>query len=107
MMSSPDGRRHTAEEILALFEAAEVPVSPVNSIADVMEHPHVRARENFVAVPDSVLGDVWQAAPVPRFSHRPGGIRWAGEGLGASTDAVLKELGITVPHPSTSEGATP
>ena len=35
-------------------------------------------------------------AVVPRLSETPGDIRWAGQALGADTDAVLTELlGLT------------
>ncbi len=55
-----------------------------------MNHPQVIARGNFVDVPDHDRGDVCLTAPVPRLSHRPGAIRWAGEHLGESTRDVLQ-----------------
>ena len=82
--------RHTTDQVLEAFEQAEVPVAKIQSIADLMEHPQVIARGNFVEVPDHDRGGVCLSAPVPRLSRAPGAIRWAGQRLGESTEAVLQ-----------------
>jgi crotonobetainyl-CoA:carnitine CoA-transferase CaiB-like acyl-CoA transferase len=82
--------QHTTAQVLEAFGAAEVPVAKIQSIADLMEHPQVKARGNFVEVKDHDRGDVCLSAPVPRFSRTPGEIRWPGERLGESTEAVLQ-----------------
>jgi crotonobetainyl-CoA:carnitine CoA-transferase CaiB-like acyl-CoA transferase len=88
--------QHSTEQVLQAFQAAEVPVAKIQSIADLMEHPQVKARGNFVEVQDHDRGEVVLSAPVPRFSRMPGEIRWPGERLGESTDAVLQgELNLS------------
>lgn len=87
---------HSTDEVLKACEQAEVPVAKIQSIADLMNHPQVIARGNFVDVPDHDRGDVCITSPVPRLARRPGAIRWAGQHLGESTQAVLQgELNLT------------
>ena len=88
--------RHTTDQVLEAFLQADVPVAKIQSIADLMEHPQVVARGNFVEVPDHDRAEVCLPAPVPRLSRAPGAIRWPGERLGESTVDVLQgELKMT------------
>ena len=88
--------RHTTEQVLETFLQADVPVAKIQSIADLMEHPQVVARGNFVEVRDHDRGEVCLPAPVPRLSRMPGAIRWPGQRLGESTQEVLQgELKLT------------
>ena len=82
--------QHTTEQVLETFVQADVPVAKIQSIADLMEHPQVIARGNFVQVQDHERGEVCLSAPVPRLARRPGAIRWPGQRLGESTEAVLQ-----------------
>lgn len=79
-------------EVLAVFEAAGVPVSPINSVADIAADPQVAARGNIVTVPDHAGRPFPMQGVVPTFRTEPTPIRWAGEPLGASTGQVLGEL---------------
>lgn len=67
--------RHTIEEVLRRLDEAEVPVGPLNSVKDLMEHPQIQARENIVEVNDTVLGRVKIPGILPRLSLTPGSIR--------------------------------
>jgi crotonobetainyl-CoA:carnitine CoA-transferase CaiB-like acyl-CoA transferase len=54
----------------------------------------MKAREAFVRVPDPELGSVLLQNVVPRFTNRPGRIRWPGKPtIGADTESVLTEAG--------------
>lgn len=89
-------QKRTTEEILEAFQAADVPAVKIHSIADLMNHPQVISRGNFVDVPDHSRGDVCLMAPVPRLSRMPGTIRWPGQHLGESTQEVLQgELNLS------------
>lgn len=79
------------KSVLARCEAAGVPASLINSIADIFEDPQYRARGNIRTLP-SRIGDLAVPEVVPRLSATPGEIRWLGEGLGASNDDVLREV---------------
>jgi formyl-CoA transferase len=81
-------------ELLERLNAARVPVSKVNSIADVFANPQVIARENLVPVPDGRGGEVRMVGVLPKLSETPGEIRHAGRPLGADNDAVYAELGL-------------
>ena len=88
--------QRTTDEVLEAFLKADVPAVKIQSIADLMNHPQVVARGNFVDVPDHDRGDVCLSAPVPRLSRMPGTIRWPGQRLGESTQEVLQgELNLS------------
>jgi crotonobetainyl-CoA:carnitine CoA-transferase CaiB-like acyl-CoA transferase len=85
----------TTDEALAQLQAEDVPAVKIQSIADVMTHPQVLARGNFIDVPDHGQGDVCMPAPVPRMATMAPQVRWPGEHLGESTRRVLQEeLGL-------------
>jgi crotonobetainyl-CoA:carnitine CoA-transferase CaiB-like acyl-CoA transferase len=48
-----------------------------------------------VRVPHGTLGHTIQAGVVPKLSRTPGHIRHSGPDLGADTQAVLQELGMS------------
>lgn len=83
-------RRRNSDQALAELMKADVPAVKIQSIADVMNHPQVVARGNFVDVPDHDQGEVCQSAPIPRLQRMPAQIRWAGQRLGESTRDVLQ-----------------
>ena len=88
--------QRTTDEVLEEFRQADVPAVKIQSIADLMNHPQVIARGNFVEVPDHDRGDVCLTAPVPRLSRMPGTIRWPGQRLGEATNEVLQgELNLS------------
>ena len=85
--------RHDAAVVIETLKAAEVPTSPVYSIADMFADPQFVARQMFESLP--LPGGVTVKAPgiVPRLSETPGGTDWSGPALGAHTDEVLSALG--------------
>ncbi|MYZ46582.1 CaiB/BaiF CoA transferase family protein [Propylenella binzhouense] len=88
-------RRHTTAAALDALSAADVPAVKIQSIGDLMTHPQVVARGNFVDVPDHDRGHVCLAAPVPRLRRMPAAIRWPGQHLGEASDEVLaRELNL-------------
>ena len=87
------------QDLAPLMEAlagAEIPSSPIHSIADIFQDPQFAARGALATVAHALLGEVRMPAIVPRLSETPGAIAWLGRDLGADTDAVLaKALGYT------------
>ena len=77
----------TADEVIAAFVAADAAIAPVLKMTEIIEDPHLLARQ---ALP-SVDG-IRTQAPIARLSETPGRIRWLGRPLGADTEAVLAEL---------------
>ncbi|RJL22968.1 CaiB/BaiF CoA transferase family protein [Bailinhaonella thermotolerans] len=86
--------RHTREEVLAAFEAAEAAVAPIYDVRDVMADPQFAALDTLTSVPDPELGSVRMQNVLFRLSETPGGIRWAGRPHGADTGEVLGALGV-------------
>ena len=85
----------STDAAIAELVAADVPAVKIQSIADLMAHPQVRSRGNFVEVPDHDRGDVCVPAPVPRLERMAADVRWPGQHLGEATTQVLEgELGL-------------
>jgi crotonobetainyl-CoA:carnitine CoA-transferase CaiB-like acyl-CoA transferase len=66
--------RHNQAELCRLLDLAEVPNSPINSVADCFADPHYAARGTLMDFEDQVLGRVKMHAPVPRLSETPAAV---------------------------------
>jgi crotonobetainyl-CoA:carnitine CoA-transferase CaiB-like acyl-CoA transferase len=77
-------RARPSSEVLAAFEAAEAAIAPVYSMRELLDDPHVRAREVFRTVDGIIM-----QGPAARLSRTPAELKWAGRRLGADTDEVL------------------
>lgn len=86
--------RHTRDEVLAAFDAAEAAVAPVYDVRDIVADPQYRALGTVVDVPGDA-GDVRMQNVLFRLSATPGRIRHAGRGHGRDTDEVLAGLGLS------------
>src|SRR5260370_15095956 len=85
----------TLDEMLLLFEKADLTASPVYDVADITKDPHVLARGILADVPDPDLGAVRMTAPTPRLGATPAAIRWPGPRLGAHNREVYASLGVS------------
>lgn len=81
--------------LAAVLQAAEVPSSPIYTIADIYKDPHYAARDMLVKVPHPQLGHTTQAGIVPKLSGTPGAIRHTGPDIGADTAEVLRGMGLS------------
>jgi len=85
-----------ADEVVRLLVEAEVPVSRVNTLADIYKDPHYAAREMLVKVPHPTLGHTTQHGIVPKMSATPGRIVRSGPDYAQDTRVVLqRELGLS------------
>jgi crotonobetainyl-CoA:carnitine CoA-transferase CaiB-like acyl-CoA transferase len=82
----------TREELLEKCIAREVPIGKLNSIADIFEDEHFRARGNLAEVEEEGLGKVVVPNVVPTLSETPGRIANLGPPLGNATYEVMREL---------------
>ncbi|EHP42055.1 formyl-coenzyme a transferase [Cupriavidus basilensis OR16] len=83
------------EDVATALRAREVPFSKVFSIADVVNDPHLRAREAIVRLEDRDLGTIPAPCVVPRFSGYAPRPPRSGPATGEDNEAIYGELGIT------------
>jgi len=85
---------HELEALRALLDAAEIPNSPIASIADIFDEPHVQARETLIDVDDPIIGRVKMQAPVARMSATPARVPRPAPEMGEHNAEVYAELGL-------------
>lgn len=93
----------TANEVVATLREQKVPVSRINSIADIATDPQVRARDMIVEASDDRLDrPLLVPGVVPKLSRTPGVVPPLGQELGAATDAVRRRIAahaMSAPEP--------
>lgn len=84
---------HDIDAALAALQAADVPVSRIYSVADMLADEQFAARQMIEqqALPDGTPLKV--PAVVPKLSATPGGTRWLGPALGEHTEEILRQIG--------------
>ena len=88
-------RRRTAAEWLELFNAADVPSSPVHGPLEVFKDPQIQHRQmTWQATPDG-SGKPRRVVAFPvKFSRSIPSLRNTAPAIGQDTDAVLQEVGV-------------
>lgn len=110
-MASNDGRvKHTAlidqtigdwcvgrgiDEALEVLQAADVPVSKIYSIADIVKDAQFLARGMIEEHAFTAGRTLKLPGVVPKLSATPGRTRWLGPTLGEHNTEVLKDLGLS------------
>ena len=81
------------DEALEVLKTADVPVSKIYSVRDMLADPHFLARRMFEqhAFPDGT--PIKMPAITPKFSETPGETKWLGPALGQHNNEVLQALG--------------
>ncbi len=87
--------QHASDEALEIMQNAEVTVGPIYSMADAAVDTHFIDREVFVDVEDEEFGAISMHNILPRLSKTPGGFFRPAPTLGADTDTILSEVGLT------------
>lgn len=82
-------------EVLKTFAAADVALAPVYDVEQYVGDPQVQARQAVVSVDDADLGPVLMQNVLFNLSATPGEIRHSGRALGADTDEVLADAGLS------------
>jgi crotonobetainyl-CoA:carnitine CoA-transferase CaiB-like acyl-CoA transferase len=82
-------RSRPFEKALAELKTADIPHSPIMSMADIFADPHYRARDMIIDVPAEGLGTLPQPGVVPKLSRTPGRVDHAGATIGRHTDEIL------------------
>lgn len=84
----------TLIEALDILEAAEVPASGINSVAEVFEDEQFKARGSIEQHALESGLNLCMPAAVPKLTKTPGGTRWLGPKLGEHNESILRSLGI-------------
>ena len=86
-------RKRTADEVVSVLRGAQIPVSPINSIADIVADQQFLAREMIVAVEDPRLErPLLVPGVVPKLSRTPGHVPSLARPLGADNEEVRGRL---------------
>jgi len=85
----------TRDEWIAAFDAAGVPVGPVHSLAEALEHPQTLAREMVVELVHRQAGSTRALGCPIHFSETPTSVTRAAPMLGEHTREVLVEYGFS------------
>lgn len=86
--------QRTQAENVAFFEKADVTIGPIYDISQIVEDPHVLARELIADYPDPDMGAFPMHHVVPRLSGTPASIRTPAPKIGEHNAALLAEIGI-------------
>jgi crotonobetainyl-CoA:carnitine CoA-transferase CaiB-like acyl-CoA transferase len=85
----------TRAEWINVFDAAGVPVGPVHSIAEAIEHPQTQARGMVLELDHPQAGRTRALGNPLHFSATPGGTTRPAPVLGQDTREVLRECGYS------------
>ena len=93
-------RERDSAEVLETLRGQRIPVSRINSIADIVDDPQFQAREMVVAVEDPRLDRPLLVPGIaPRLSRTPGHVRQLAPPLGADQEAVQARIEPDRPAP--------
>jgi len=91
--------KRTLDDVMAVFEAAEVAAAPIYDARQLLADEHLRARGTFIQVDDPDFGTATVQGPVVVMSETPGRVDHLGQDLGADNDAIYGGLlGIDAEH---------
>ncbi len=85
----------TTEEWISTCEALDVPVTPIYSLDELLDHPHLKAVEMFKTLEHPSEGTIRYARPAVRFAASPASVRCAAPSLGEHSCSILEEFGFS------------
>lgn len=80
--------QHDFADVLEILERNDVPVGPVNTMAEVTSDPHLLGRETLTTVDVDGIGPMLMPGLIPKFSRTPGRIGHGGPDVGAHDDEL-------------------
>jgi CoA:oxalate CoA-transferase len=89
---SEDISKKTTKEWSELFEKADLPYSPVNSIKDICADPHIRYRNMLVEIDQPKVGKMTITGSPIHLSETPGEVYAPAPLLGEHTEEILRDI---------------
>jgi len=93
------------EEWESILIRAGVPVGAINTIADLVDHPQVRARGALVESEHPTAGRIRLVGPPARLSETPGALRRPAPRIGEHTREILSGIGVDAAEIARHEAA--
>jgi crotonobetainyl-CoA:carnitine CoA-transferase CaiB-like acyl-CoA transferase len=84
-----------SREIFERLDAVGVPCGPIHTVDQVVNHPHVRAREMILEVEHPIVKNLKMAGFPIKLSETPASVRRYPPLLGEHTEEILGELGLS------------
>lgn len=81
-------------DALEILEAASVPASGINSVAEVFNDPQLKSRGAIEHHQLEEGTELCMPAAIPKLSRTPGATRWLGPKLGEHNHSLLESLGM-------------
>ena len=88
-------KKKKADEWLELLTRLDVPCAPVLTRGEAIKHSQVISNKSIMEINHSKAGKIRQCVPSPRFSRFPMKFIKEAPGLGADTEKVLSDFGIS------------
>jgi len=88
-------RERTTAEWMRICAEIDIPATPIYSLDDLPEHPHLKAVGLFQAAEHPSEGPIRYVAPPTRFGGTPATVRRQAPLLGQHTDEILAEAGFS------------
>jgi formyl-CoA transferase len=82
----------TAAEVMEALAKADLVAGPILSAKDLLQDPHIKARENIISVPHPDLDAVIMPGVVPKLSGTPGRVARPAPRLGADAQEILSTM---------------
>jgi crotonobetainyl-CoA:carnitine CoA-transferase CaiB-like acyl-CoA transferase len=82
----------TGAEVIEALTKADLVAGPILSADDLLNDPHIKARENVISVPHPDLDSVIMPGVVPKLSATPGGVRRPAPRLGADAREIMSNM---------------
>ena len=100
-------RKLTRAEAFELLAKYELPVGPINTVAEVLEDPHIHAREMVQELTHPEYGPLRYVGIPVKLSDTPGALQFPPPRFGEHNRDVLRELGYNrAPRLTSSRRAT-
>jgi crotonobetainyl-CoA:carnitine CoA-transferase CaiB-like acyl-CoA transferase len=88
-------RQRTTEQCMALLDGADIPVSRMNSVDDLIDDPHLAAKDFFVDMAHPSEGALHMPGVAAQFSKTEGCAARPAPRLGEQSREVLREAGLS------------